>query len=234
MIVEPKETGRLALSRYRGKPRRFFTEILGLPPEYYWSAMELINESVVENEKTCVYAGHGVSKTFDAARLALFFLFNYVPSTVITTAPTAYQVKELLWRELASAYFNAKVPLGGHLTQMELDLQVETGLRWFAIGFSTRTDTVTAEATKFQGYHNDHMLLVFDEGAGIMPEIWRAGQHIGAPFKRWLAIGNAVSATGDFAACSKDASWHCLNISVKDTPNFKAGRTVIPGVYGVE
>lgn len=218
----------------RKEPDWFFTDALDVKRAHMWDKMRDIAYSVRDNQYTVVPAGHGVSKTYGAARLALQFLYCYFPSTVITTAPSGAQVEDLLWREIHAAHAGAKIPLGGKLTTTELDLQQLTGRKWFATGFSTRPDTVTAEATKMQGYHNDNMLLIFDEAAGILPEIWRAGYHIGAPFKRWLAIGNPTSASGDFPQAIKSGKWHVIPVSVTDTPNFKAGKTIIPGIYGVE
>lgn len=210
----------------------FFVNALDVNPNHIWDGMRVMADSLRDNDKTCVYAGHGVSKTYSLARLALAFLFCYPPATVVTTAPTDTQVKDLLWREIREAHSNARIPLGGNLTTRMLDMQEQTGLRWFATGFSTRPDTVTREATAFQGYHNDHLLVIFDEAAGILPEIWKAAHYIGAPYKRWIAVGNPTSATGDFASCNKNPTWTKLNLSVLDTPNYKTGRMIIPGVYG--
>jgi hypothetical protein len=104
----------------------------------------------------------------------------------------------------------------------------------FATGVSTKPDTVTTEATAIQGYHNEAMLIILDEAAGVLPEIWRAVEHIGAPFKRVVVIGNPTSGTGDFASALRDPTWNHIKISVTDTPNFKTGRQLIPGVYGRE
>lgn len=210
----------------------FMTHALDVEPEHLWDKMQEVADSVRDNERTAVQAGHGVSKTFSAARISLAFLYCYNPATVVTTAPSGNQVRNVLWREIRSAHANSHIPLGGKLTTTQLDLQPETGKRWFATGFSTKPDTVTQEATAFQGYHNDNLLIIFDEAAGILPEIWRAAEHIGAPFKRFLAIGNATSKAGDFPAALKDASYNTIQISVTDTPNYKQGKTIIPGVYG--
>lgn len=212
----------------------FMIHALDVQPEYLWDKMVEVANSVRDNERTAVGAGHGVSKTFSAGRIALIFLYCYYPATVVTLAPSGHQVKNLLWREIRAAHTNAWVPLGGKLTTTMLDMQAETGVIWYAIGISTRPDTVTQEATRLQGIHNDHVLIILDEAAGILPEIWRAIEHIGAPFKRVLAIGNPTSKFGDFPAALKDPTWNRINISVTDTPNFKTGRQVIPGVYGRE
>ncbi len=212
----------------------FMTHALDVDPKHLWSKMREVNDSVRDNERTAVGAGHGLSKTYGAGRIALTFLYCYYPSTVVTLAPSAHQVKNLLWREIRAAHANARVPLGGKLTTVMLDMQAETGVIWYAIGISTRPDTVTQEATRLQGIHNEHVLIIIDEGAAVLPEIWRAIEHIGAPFKRVLAQGNPTSKFGDFPTALRDPTWHHINISVLDSPNFKTGRQVIPGVYGRE
>lgn len=220
------------IARGRADLGWFIVNILDVPPEHFWDKMQEMCDSVRDNDRTSVGAGHGVSKTFTLGRIALAFLYCFAPATVVTTAPTGKQVKDLLWREIREAHASAKVNLGGKLTTLGLDLQEETGVKWFATGFSTKPDTVTKEATAFQGYHNENLLVLFDEAAGILPEIWRAAKYIGAPFKRFIAVGNPTSASGEFANSLKDKTYNHINISVTDTPNFKQKKTVIPGVYG--
>lgn len=218
----------------RGDYSWYMTHCLDVRPEYCWSKMREVNDSVRDNERTVVGAGHGVSKTYGLARVALTFLNCHYPSTVITTAPSWHQVKDEMWREIREAHNNARIPLGGKLTSTMLDMQVETGVKWFAFGISTKPDTVTAEATRLQGFNNTHVLIVIDEAAGVVPEIWRAIRYIGGDFKRIVAIGNPVTKYGEFAAAIKDPTWNHIRVSVTDTPNFKEGRTIIPGVRGRE
>lgn len=218
------------LERYKNDPVAFQIECLDVKPEYVWPKMIEVADSVRDNPKTAVKAGHGVSKSFEAARIALWFLCCHYPATVITTAPTHNQVEEILWREIRNAYAARKIPIDVEPTRTGLDFEE----KWFALGFSTRPDTVTAEATRFQGFHNEHILVIFDEAAGIDPRIWRAAQHLlTSGHCRWLAIGNPTSDVGDFADCFKeDSSWNKITISVLDTPNYKEGRELIPGVSG--
>ncbi len=191
--------------------------------------------SVRDNPMTAVKAGHGVSKSFTLSGLALWFLYSFPPATVVSTAPTQSQIEGILWREIRQHHAKARIPLGGHLTTTKLDLQPESGLKWFATGFSCRPDTVTQEATAFQGYHNNHVLKLFDEAAGILPEIWRAAEHVGGnDLTRFCAVGNATSATGEFARCFRDPAYRCLTIPVTSTPNYIEGSNRIPGVYGRE
>ena len=216
---------------FRKEPERFMTDALGLNPDHIWPKMQEVMDSVRDNQKTAVKAGHSVSKTFTAARLVLQFLYCYGPhATVVTTAPTDKQVVEVLWREIRDAKNSAIAKLPGEILTQQLNI----GDKWFATGFSTRPDTVTGQATAFQGYHNEYVLVIFDEAAGIMPQIWQAAESLITNDRcRWLVIGNPTSAYGDFAACFKpDSDWNKITISVLDTPNYKEGREIVPSLAG--
>lgn len=231
MATKPtKAESRRILKRYQADPIAFQCDCLDVKRENVWSKMQEVAESVRDNPKTAVKAGHGVSKSYEAARLALWFLCCHYPSTVITTAPTHNQVEEILWREIRDSYALRKIPIDVEPSRTRLDF----GEKWFALGFSTKPDTVSNEATRFQGFHNEHLLVIFDEAAGIDPRIWKAAQHLlTSGHCRWLAIGNPTSDVGDFANCFKeDSDWNQITISVLDTPNYREDREVIPGVSG--
>ncbi len=221
---------------WRKDPIAFMVEALDVKPEYVWDKMIEVAESVRDNPRTAVGAGHSVSKTFTAPRIALWFLYCFQPSTVITTAPTHDLVVDQFWRELRDAHNNARIPLGGDLTTTRLDLQKLTGIRWFAKGFSTKPDTVTKEATSFLGYHNTNVMIAFDEAEGIQKEIWDAAQYLLTGedgIMRGLVQGNPTADAGEFVdAINGKNGFHPIRISVLDTPNYKQGRNVIPGVSG--
>jgi len=221
------------IDKYQPDPIGFGCEVLDINPDHVWPKMIELAESVRDYQKTCVFAGHGVSKTYTLARIALWFLFTHKPSTVITTAPIFDQVEKLLWKEIHTAHSQAKIPLGGNMTKTQLDIDPDQ--KWFAYGFSTKADTVTGEATRMQGYHNAHVLIIFDEAAGIPAAIWKATESLLTdPNCKIIAVGNPTSASGAFADCESDPTWHFVRISVKDTPNFKLGKKIIPEISGRE
>ena len=221
---------------YQKSPIRFYTECLDVDPKYVWDKMVEISESVRDNQFTAVKAGNSLSKSYTAARIALWFLYTHYPSTVVTTAPSQSQVEDIIWREISSAHGNARVPLGGEVLKTGLDLQREVnGDKWFATGFATRPDTVTQQATRVQGFHNHHVLVIMDEAAGILPEIWLSvNKLLTTPRQKLLVIGNPTVASGDFVNCFKDARFNKITVSVFDSPNYKAGEEVIPGLSGRE
>jgi len=81
---------------YRYDPIAFVNECLGEPT---WSKMAAILDSVLRYKITCVPAGHSVSKSHTAARVASWWVSVHPPGTalVITTATTFQQVKTILW-----------------------------------------------------------------------------------------------------------------------------------------
>ncbi|MBA3051875.1 hypothetical protein FP828_03550 [bacterium] len=220
------------INKYKKDPIRFLIDVLDVEEEYVWDKMRETARSVLNNKYTAVKAGHSVSKTYLASRLALWFLYCFGPkATVITTAPSQPQVEEVLWREIRDAHTNAKIPLGGHMTKTKLELAE----KWFAYGFATKSDTVTQQATRFQGFHNENILIIFDEAAGILSPIWGASNGLmTAGNCHFLAVGNPTSCDGEFVECFKDAKFNKITISVMDTPNFKAGKEIIPGLSGQE
>ena len=216
-----------------GGCRAFFEDILGMPPEFIWPKMDEMMDSITNHRKTAVKAGHSVSKSYTVARIALWFLLCHPPATVVTTAPTNTQVEDILWREIREAHAGALCKLPGKVTRTKVDIQDEEGIKWFATGFATKPDTVTQQATAFQGFHNQNFLVIFDEAAGILPQIWRAAMSLCADEGRMLVIGNPTANFGDFVDCfQEDSGWNQITISVRDTPNYIQDKRVIPGLSG--
>jgi len=233
---------------YRQDPIGFMTDCLDVKKEHIWSKMVDVAESVRDNQFTAVPAGHDVSKSYVSGRIAVWFKSCFQPSTVITTAPSDNQIRNILWREIHTSYSGAKVPLGGKMTSLMWNVKpsqdildslepAQKGL-WeknFAIGFSTSPDQAAEHATKMQGWHNEWLLVILDEGFAILTQIWRTVMDALVVNKRCkvLAIGNPTDPTSDFAkALAPGSGWNVVRISVKDTPNYIEGREIIPGVAG--
>ena len=227
---------------YRNNPILFLTEVLDVKKEHVWSKMEEIANSVRDNQFTAIKAGNSLSKSFTISRLALWFLYTHYPATVVTTAPSNTQVEEIIWREIASAHSGAKIPLGGEPLRTILDLQTwkkkqgdKHVKKWFATGFATRPDTATQQATRFQGFHNENVLIIFDEAAGIESEIWDAAYKLlTTPTQKLCVIGNPTTSSGEFVECFKNPKFNKITVSVYDSPNYQAGKQVVPGLSGKE
>lgn len=220
------------LKFWKENPVRFLTDCLDVDPKHVWDKMEEICNSVRDHQFTCVKAGNSLSKSYTVGRLALWFLYTHKPSTVFTTAPSNIQVEDILWREIRDAWYNAKQPLGGQ-EPLKTSLTPDPKRKWFATGFATKADSGSDQATRVLGFHNEDMLIILDEAPGVDPSIWNAIKRLMTNERvKLLVIGNPVFSSGNFVDCFKDPKFNKITVSAFDTPNYKEGREVIPGLAG--
>lgn len=197
-----------------------------------WSKQREILWSVRRNGRTAVPAAHGLGKTATAAIAVLDFI-SEGPCRVVTTAPIWSQVEDLLWREIATAYGRARIPIGGELLKTRLEIAPD----WFAVGFSTD------EPERFAGHHAPRLLLVVDEASGVGEPIYNASKGFltASDKARVLLIGNPTRATGTFfRACREGSNYHVIRMSAYDSPNVtgekvpKHVRDALPTLQWIE
>ena len=205
------DDAKAVMGRIEADPVFFAREILGGD---LWDLQVEIIEAIRDYPRVAVKACSSSGKSFDASVVVLWFLLTFRPSTVISTAPTLRQVKDILWREIHARYHSSRVPIGGTLLTTELEFDEAT--KWFALGLTTK------EKERFQGFHNTHVLVVADEASGIPEEIFDAIENpLSSGFTRFLMIGNPTQPEGSFKEAFDDPDrYHLITISAFDTPNF--------------
>jgi len=207
----------LARRRYLKDPVRWTTEIL---KEHLWSKQKTVMESVRDNRRTAVPSCHGAGKSFLAARIAAHWLMNHPAGEafVVTSAPTARQVRNILWREMNRVHGNAT--LSGRMNQTEWFMTMANGKEEL-VAFGMKPDDLDPAA--FQGIHARYVLVIFDEGGGIDSRgLWEAADSLIAnDDSRFLVIGNPDDPETEFhTVCKPGSGWHVIPISAFDTPNF--------------
>jgi len=200
--------------------RRLFEKGVKYPPFFVenvvamttlWSKQKEIMYSVKNYHRTAVRSCNGAGKTFTTANVVAWFLSTFPNSKVISTAPTARQVEDLLWREIRHINSNSKYPLGGRCLTKSWKIDDE----WFALGLSTD------DPNKFQGYHAENILGVIDEAAGVESPIFEAMDALlTSQGARLLIIGNPTESSGDFYNAFSSPLFNKIHISAFDTPNF--------------
>jgi phage terminase large subunit len=186
-LSQRQQTAANDFTRYRDAPVSFVREILGAEP---WQRQIEIMEAVAREPQVSVRSCNGAGKTLCAAWVVLWFLYTRPGAIAVTTAPTANQVKNLLWRRMRDAFTSAKVALPGRcLTQL---LEIETN--WYALGIATDKEV------NFQGPHSPSgVLFVGDEASGLEPWIFTAMEGgMTEPGAKMFLIGNPNSAAGYF------------------------------------
>lgn len=206
-------------------PKLFAEEILGI--ETLWKAQVEILESIRDNKFTTVRSGHNIGKTHTAAIAAWWFGLSRYPATVLTTASTAAQVKDVLWKEMRRQYSEAAWPMGGDLAPKAPVFEFgDTFFRGFSPG----------NPGSVQGRHNKHVLVIFDEAQEIQDRAtWEAFDSLmSTKGAKWLAIGNPLYAAGPFRASHKSKMWKSLKMSCLDHPNVRQRETIIEAAVGHE
>lgn len=206
-----KDSIKVLYNKIQTQPLWFMNKVLA---RSLWRKQEDIVRSIQRNKKTTVKACHSVGKSFISGNLVLWFLYGYRPSIVLTTAPTWRQVEKLIWKEVRASYARSTVPLGGDFSPKSPELQMIQD-QWYAAGLST------TDANKFQGFHEQNVLVIVDEAAGVGEAIFEGIEGVLASENaKLLLIGNPTNTTGAFFESFKDPGFHKITISAFDTPNF--------------
>lgn len=186
--------------------------------EYVWSKQKEILNALKTHRKVAVRSCHGVGKSFSSARVVAHWIDTHKPGKafVVTSAPTAPQIRAILWRELGRAFTKGK--LDGRMNQTEWILAVDGKDELVAMG--RKPDEY--DPTAFQGIHAPFVLVVFDESNGIRGGLWEAADTLLANDEsKFLAIGNPDEAGTEFHdICKPGSGWYVIEIGAFDSPNF--------------
>lgn len=206
----------ITMDEYREDPVRWVKEKASAHP---YSKQQEILRSVRDNQRTLVVSSHTVGKSWLSAHICAWWVDTHLPDEVffVTTAPTAPQVKTIIFRELPRVHAAAKLP--GRLNQTEWYVQTAEGEK--LVGIGRKPNDLNQAA--FQGIHAPYVLLVMDEAYGISESLWVAGETlIHNDDCRWLAIGNPGSNKNSmfYKAHLPGSGWNVIKVTAFDTPNF--------------
>lgn len=177
-----------------------------------WSQQRRMCDAIESKPLVSVKSCHASGKTFNAAGIALWWLYKYRDSRVYWLAPTLRQVK-MGFDEIAIAIKQAACPF-----PMPTTVAVRKSESNFIQGFSA------AKSVNAQGPHAPNVLIITDEAPGIQADVWDAleGIRSGGNVKL-LKLGNPVIPGGPFFEDfgRGKAAVECITISAFDTPNFE-------------
>ena len=177
-----------------------------------------------DESKIAIKAGHSVGKTYGLG-LGVLWWFD-CRGCVFTTAPTGYQVNDLLWRYMRQHLQKCLIryparPLKTPCMEVSGDAE-----RW-AKGRSSD------DPTNMQGYHAPRLLVVIDEAGGVPDEMIRVLETMAQGHGSCIAmIGNPNHKRSKFRAAFYEdrAYWHRITMSCWNSCNVLAGREVVPGM----
>jgi hypothetical protein len=201
-------------------PVRYARDVLGVT---WWAKQQEVARALLEHRQVFVKASHGVGKTHLAGGLVSWHFDSFDPSITLTTAPTAPQVHDLTWKEVRlqrrgrdmlpkAPRVEGRFPSGA------------VNPAHFAAGYTAN------DADAFQGRHEEHLLLLFEEATGIAAEFWTAAEGMLASGRhnRWLVICNPTDPASVARQQELTGRWHVITISALDHPNIQAQLRGLP------
>jgi hypothetical protein len=246
--------GILAHTEYQTRPLEWITTYLGVPERTLrWSAHEAyqwhdwdgtldplvaVLEGLAEGQDVGVESGTGVGKTYLAACITYWFLACFEDSIISTIAPKEGQLLKHVWKEIGNLWPQFKQ----HFPQAELlpgtgvirmKPQDEGREKWAASAFVCGVGASEEVATKAQGLHAEHMLLITEETPGIHPAIMEALYNTRTDDHNiHLALGNPDHRQDELHKfCEETADLH-VRMSALDHPNIVTGERIVPGAIG--
>lgn len=198
-------------SKYGADPVRWVKERL---KQVAWSKQREILTALRDHRKTAVRSCHGVGKSHIAAVAVAHWLDTHAPGEafVVTTAPTAAQVRAILWRYIRRNHKRGLLP--GRVNQTEWFIDDEI------VAYGRKP--ADHDESSFQGIHARYVLVVIDEACGVPEQLWIAADALATNVDcRILAIGNPDNPASHFRkVCMPGSGWHVIGISAFESPNL--------------
>ena len=234
-----------AHTEYQARPEDWMVERMAIPREtirwslnpgyerHVWDGtpdpLVAMLDGLARWEDVGVEAATGTQKSYTAALAILWFLASFKHSLVNTYAPKEDQLRLYIWKEIAELWprFKAMFP-SAELT--DLRIRVDGTDKWSAHGIATQLRAGEDSATKAQGAHAEHMLLVTEETPGIDPSIMtalrntRTGAH-----NIQLSLGNPDNMQDALHSFCLLPDTRHVRISALDHPNVVTGKNIVPG-----
>ncbi len=195
-------------------PVGFCRALLGVSPEP-WQEEAL--RAIQTNDRVAIRSGHGVGKSAVLAWLVIWFLSTRHAAKVPCTAPTAHQLSDILWGEIAKWRRRLPAALADRIEVKKDRIEsLHAPYECFAVARTARKEQPEA----FQGFHSDNLLFIVDEASGVDDAIFEVGEGaMSTPGAKTVLAGNPTRASGYFfeAFHRARAAWATLRVSCSDS-----------------
>lgn len=192
------------LLEYAKDPTKFCKEILRVEPlewqaEFMQAVADARHGKANWQDGSCrmrfaIRSGTGVGKTSCVSMLILWHLASFPDSKIPCTAPTAPQIKAVLWPELRKWINNIPQELKEFFPYDSTGDQIKLDDN-FAVARTAREESPES----FQGLHSKNIMLIADEASGVPQAIYMAGQGVmSSKGAITIMISNPTRATGYF------------------------------------
>jgi len=249
LLEDEDETGPRALTQYQRDPIGYIRDELKVPERTLrWSLNDgyaghawdgtidplVVIAEALRDWKDCgVESSTSTGKSFLAACLILWFIASWKHARAFTFAPKAEQLKKFIWKEITLLWprFRVRFP---EAELLELQIRMVPGQEgWGADGYAVGVRAGEESATKAQGMHAEHMLLVYEETPGIPQAVLEAGENTcTSEHNLRLALGNPDHQLDPLHRFCVSPDVVSVRISSLDHPNVVSGEQIVPGAVG--
>ena len=202
--------------QYQCDPFGYASRVLGV---VWHDQQRQIVDALLKHRRVMVKAGNGPGKTFLAGGLVNWFYDCFNPGICLTTAPTAAQVDDALWKEV-------RVQRRGRPGLQPKASRMESSPNHYAVGYTASTGTA------FQGRHERTVFIIFDEGTGITAPYWESAEGMMTSEDcYWLVLLNPTDTASRAYEEELSGRFHTLTLSAMEHPNIQAELEGRPAPY---
>ena len=211
-----REVALRTLKRSRSDPVWFVRHVLKAEPTP--QQIQLLQAVAVPGAHVAVKSGHGTGKSSVLSWLILWFLLTHKDARVPCTAPSAHQLSDVLWSEVARWINGMHELFRHHVLWSSEAIRIKGAEQTqFAVARTARPEKPEA----LQGFHAPHLLFVIDEASGVPDAVFEVAQGaLTSPNSRVVMTSNPTMLTGYFyeAFHRQRDSWTRLTFSAEDSP----------------
>lgn len=190
--ADPVAVARWAL--YKADPVQFIRDFMRVEP-LPWQA-RVLADLAKPGAHVAVRSGHGVGKSTLAAWAVIWFLLTHYPCKIPCTAPSAHQLSDVLWAEIALWMRRLPPYLRSMLAWTSEQVQLSAApSESFAVARTARPE----KPESLQGFHSENLLFVLDEASGIEDVIFEVAQGaLSTEGSRVIMLSNPTRTSGYF------------------------------------
>jgi len=215
----PLTEAQVAALRWRkAGPAEFAREVLGAKPT---DQQMQAGRALVERRRVSIRSGHGTGKTTFEAWCVLWFMACYFPCKVPCTAPTAHQLEDVLWSEIAKWHraMAARLPAlsSQFVWSMGAYRMATAPNESFAVARTSRKENPEA----LQGFHAENILFLIDEASGVPDNIFEVAEGALSTEGAFVVMAaNPTRQAGYFfdSHHKMRAAWAALHWNGEDSP----------------
>lgn len=205
------------LLQYQQDPVLFIRQVMGVNPTD--QQIKVLRAVAKPGSRVSVKSGHGTGKSAVASWLLLWHVSLFNDSKVACTAPTAHQLHDVLFAEVAK-WRDRMVPyFRDALTVTSDEVYVSSNRKGqFAVARTARVESPEA----LQGIHAGHVLFLVDEASGVPDPIFEPLRGaLSTAGARCLLLANPTRCDGFFYQTHHKMrdSWECIQLNGEESPN---------------